>query len=90
MPLLPLFVADLFPLVSERTVALLRELSDEEWNLPTVSSKRRVRDVASHLLDGSLRRLSLHRDGYRAPDGSTQPRKGESLVAFLGPMNAEW
>ncbi|HEV7282798.1 MAG TPA: maleylpyruvate isomerase N-terminal domain-containing protein [Pirellulaceae bacterium] len=90
MSLPPIFVADLFPLVSERTVAVLRGLSPEEWNLPTVSSKRRVRDVASHLLDGSLRRLSLHRDGYQAPDGSAQPREGESLVAFLARLNEEW
>jgi hypothetical protein len=90
MPLPPVFVADLLPLVSERTVVLLRKLSPEEWNLPTVSSKRRVQDVASHLLDGSLRRLSLHRDGYHAPDRSTQPRRDESLVAFLARLNEEW
>lgn len=67
MAMLPIFVADLFPEVARRLVELLRSLSAEEWHLPTVSSHRTVKDIASHLLGGSLRRLSVQRDGYR-PD----------------------
>lgn len=59
-------------------------------NLPTVSSQRNVKDIAAHLLDGSLRRLSMQRDGYLPPDGSSQPGPDESLLPFLNRLNAEW
>jgi hypothetical protein len=71
----PILVADLFPEVTSRLVELLRSLSAGEWHLPTVSSRRTVKDIASHLLDGSLRRLSMQRDGYRPADGRSQPRQ---------------
>ena len=72
MPMPPILVADLFPEVSGRLVELLRSLSLEEWHLPTVSSRRTVKDIASHLLDGSFRRLSMQRDGYRPADGRNE------------------
>ena len=61
----PILVADLFPEVTSRLLELLRSLSPDEWHLSTASSRRTVKDIASHLLDGSLRRLSMQRDGYR-------------------------
>jgi uncharacterized protein (TIGR03083 family) len=86
----PILVAHLFPEVSRRLLALLRSLAPGAWHAPTVSSRRTVKDVVSHLLDGSLRRLSLQRDGYAPPDGSGRPRPGEPLVAFLDRVNGEW
>jgi hypothetical protein len=55
----PIFVAGLFREISRHLLALLSDLNDREWHLPTVSSQRNVKDIASHLLDGSLRRLSI-------------------------------
>lgn len=86
----PILVADLFPDVCGRLVELLRSLTPDEWELPTVSSRRTVKDIASHLLDGSLRRLSMQRDGYRPLDGRSQPREGETLMDFLNRLNEEW
>jgi hypothetical protein len=62
----------------------------DEWHAPTVSSRRTVKDVVSHLLDGSLRRLSAQRDGYSPPVGAGRPRPDEPLVAFLTRLNDEW
>lgn len=90
MAMPPILVADLFPEVSRRLLDLLRSLAPDEWHRPTVSSRRTVKDIVSHLLDGSLRRLSLQRDGYAPPDGATRPRPGEPLVAFLARLNDEW
>jgi uncharacterized protein (TIGR03083 family) len=90
MSMPPIFVADLFPEVTRRLIDLLRSLSPDEWQLPTVSSRRTVKDIASHLLDGSLRRLSMQRDGYRPADGRSQPRDGEPLIDFLTRLNDEW
>jgi uncharacterized protein (TIGR03083 family) len=86
----PILVADLFPEVSRRLVELLRSLSLDEWHRPTASSRRTVKDVASHLLGGSLRRLSAQRDGYRPADERSRPQPGEPLVDFLGRLNGEW
>jgi Mycothiol maleylpyruvate isomerase N-terminal domain len=83
-------VAGLFPQVSSRLVELLRSLSPGDWQLATVSSRRTVKDIASHLLDGSLRRLSLQRDGYRPTDGRSQPRAGETFQDFLNRLNDDW
>ena len=90
MPMPPIHVADLFPEVSRRLVDLLRSLSPDDWHLPTVSSRRMVRDIAGHLLDGSLRRLSMQRDDYRPLDGRSQPRTDEPLMDFLNRLNDEW
>jgi hypothetical protein len=90
MPMPPILVADLFPEVTSRLVVLLRSLSPGEWHMPTVSSRRTVKDIASHLLDGSLRRLSMQRDGYRPDGGRSKPRAGEPLVDFLNRLNDEW
>ena len=90
MAMLPILVADLFPEVTSRLVELLRSLSADEWQHPTTSSRRNVKDIASHLLDGSLRRLSMQRDGYRPADGRSQPRSDEPLMGFLNRLNDEW
>lgn len=71
-------------------VNLLRSLSDDEWQLPTSSSQRNVKDIADHLLDGSLRRLSMQRDGYVAPDNSGRMRPDETLLEFLNRLNSDW
>jgi hypothetical protein len=49
-----------------------------------------VKDIASHLLDGSFRRLSFQRDGYRPSFGPAIPGPSESLLDFLNRLNAEW
>jgi uncharacterized protein (TIGR03083 family) len=86
----PIFVASLFREVTERLLTLLRSLAADDWQRPTVSSQRKVKDIAAHLLDGSLRRLSMQRDGYRSPDGASQPRTDETVLDFLNRLNAEW
>lgn len=86
----PILVANLFPEVSGHLLALFRSLTAAEWQLPTVSSQRKVKDIATHLLDGSLRRLSMQRDGYRPDDGHSQPQPSEPLLAFLNRLNEEW
>ena len=87
-PMPPILVAHLFPELGTRLVELLRSLSPDDWDRPTSSSRRAVKDVAAHLLDGSLRRLSMQRDGYAPPGGG--PRPGEPLPAFLTRLNDEW
>jgi uncharacterized protein (TIGR03083 family) len=59
----PILTAHLFPRIEGQLIDLLRSLSAEEWQAQTVSPRWKVKDVAAHLLDTQLRKLSLVRDG---------------------------
>lgn len=87
-PLPPVQTAHLFPDLNAELVRLLRGLSAEEWDRPA-TPRWRVRDVAAHLLDGDIRRLSAGRDGVALrPD---VPIAGyDDLVGWLNWLNAEW
>ncbi len=71
--------------------ALLRGLAPDDWARPTAAPGWAVRDVAAHVLDGWLRRLSYHRDGLPLPplDGEGAPSFA-GLVDFVDRLNAEW
>lgn len=86
----PILVGPLLGEVCGELHALLRTLTPEDWHRPTVSSRRQVRDIASHLLDGSLRRLSMQRDRYSLTPRPGESQAPESLLAFLNRLNAEW
>ena len=64
--------------------------SGEEWEDSTTSSKWNIKDVVAYLLDGDLRRLSLHRDKHKLPDLSDPINNYESLVGFLNDLNNTW
>ncbi|HVH85088.1 MAG TPA: maleylpyruvate isomerase N-terminal domain-containing protein [Terriglobales bacterium] len=85
----PIFTLDLFPLLENKLTELLRCLRHDEWSLPTLAKQWTVRDVAAHLLDGNIKRLSIQRDGFL---GLPAPHINsyESLVAFINRNNAEW
>ncbi|HEX5759133.1 MAG TPA: maleylpyruvate isomerase N-terminal domain-containing protein [Thermoanaerobaculia bacterium] len=88
-PLAPLATAELFLPLHDELIALLRGLSPADWERRTAADAWRVRDVAAHLLDVQLRRLSAQRDGHLpAPD---EPIRGYAgLVRFLDRLNADW
>ncbi len=83
----PIVTAPLFGPLNAELVALLRGLTDEEWTRPTVAGSWTVRDVASHLLDTSMRRLSMDRDGYTPPLPPTAFANG--LGAYINAANHE-
>jgi len=88
-PLAPLYTADLFSGLNGELISLLRGLSPADWERPTVAGAWRVRDVAAHLLDVMLRRISAARDGHRMqPDGPIDDYR--SLVGYLNRLNASW
>lgn len=84
----PVEIADLLREVSGRLAKLLRTLDADDWHRATVSSERDVKDIAAHLLQGSLHRLSHQRDHYTSPHRTVRPRPDESLAAFLRRENA--
>jgi uncharacterized protein (TIGR03083 family) len=86
VPLGPIDAAPLIEVVDARLVELLRGLGPEDWEKATAVPGWTVRDVACHLLDTSLRKLSLARD-HHVPEGPG-PRSKEDLVAFVNTLNA--
>ncbi|MEO8370416.1 MAG: maleylpyruvate isomerase N-terminal domain-containing protein [Candidatus Solibacter sp.] len=58
----PILCAHLLRRVDELLLQLLPSLSESEWDLQTVAPEWKVRDVAAHLLDTPLRKLSMVRD----------------------------
>jgi uncharacterized protein (TIGR03083 family) len=90
MPLPVVDTRPLFrPLIVE-IVSVLRTLSPDDWLRPTLAGSWRVRDVAAHLLDTALRRLSSGRDGWRSPTGPQLTGAEPDFVARINELNAAW
>lgn len=85
----PILLVDLLPIIDEKLVTLLKELSLSDWNKPTLAPKWTVKDIATHLLDGNIRTLSMLRDGYM---GEVPPtiNSYQDLVKYLNQLNADW
>ena len=83
----PIHAAHLLRSVDAKLVEFLRSLTSEEWNLPTIAAPWTVRDVAAHLLDTPLRKLSLARDScfIEAADIRSQ----QDLVDLINRLNRE-
>jgi uncharacterized protein (TIGR03083 family) len=91
-PLPPVDTVALFPELRAELLALLGDLTPEEWDRETVCDGWSVKDIAAHLLADDLGRLSWGRDGYVSPsfaaglDVSTLA----GFVAAIDRQNAVW
>jgi hypothetical protein len=86
-------VVDAIPLiqnVQKELIGLLRNLSQEEWYVESSSTLWNVKDIAAHLLDGDIRRLSLHRDNHKLQPPSQIEPSYNSLVQYLNQLNNLW
>jgi uncharacterized protein (TIGR03083 family) len=88
-PLRPVDTRPLFRPVSSALVSLLRELPAADWQ-KTAVGRWMVRDVAAHILDVTLRRLSFHRDRMEPPPPPTPIRSDADFVDFINTINAQW
>lgn len=86
---IPIQTLHLFPKLDETLISLLKSLSPQEWNKPTLARLWTVKDIASHLLDGNFRGVSLLRDGY-VGDTPGNIDTYQDLVSFLNQLNADW
>ena len=87
-PLAPTLVQDLFFPLQEELLGVLRGLPAGAWDLPTTSRLWRVREIAAHILDSQLRRISAQRDGHLPPPPPAPIRGYDDLVRFLNGLNA--
>ncbi len=89
-PVEPIFVAELFGEIHEELLKLLRSLPDDDWYKPTVAGSWQVRDIAAHLLDSDIRRLSYQRDQAPMVPPEKPIESYRDLVDFLNQLNADW
>lgn len=75
--------------VDDELVRLLDGLDRDAWSRPA-STSWTVREVAAHLLDGNLRRLSLDRDGFVPELAPPQSGGFGDVRHFLDRLNADW
>src|SRR5438105_2412642 len=86
----PILLTELFPPLERELIDLVRSLAPDEWAKPTVCAGWSVKDVASHLLDTALRRLSMQRDGYWPAPPDADLSQPSALVAYVNRLNASW
>ncbi|MHB1447759.1 MAG: maleylpyruvate isomerase N-terminal domain-containing protein, partial [Bellilinea sp.] len=83
----PVIVAALFPEIHEELISLLKSLSAEDWQKPTVCSGWLVKDVALHILGGEIGNISRRRDGCEA---NVSINNWKELVTFINDWNQSW
>ena len=83
----PILCSHLLSRVDERLIDLLSSLTPGEWDLKTIVPSWRVRDVAAHLLDTVLRKLSMVRDSCYVEAVSI--RSPEDVITLVNRLNRE-
>jgi len=76
--------------LTQQLEQLLANLTESDWGQPTICPGWTVKDIAAHLLDTGLRRLSFHRDGMPMPEPESPVNSYADLVAMLNRLNADW
>jgi uncharacterized protein (TIGR03083 family) len=87
---LPVLTAPLFRPLHVELVTMLRGLPQDAWQRPTSAPGWKVRDVAAHLLDVDVRRISIQRDRHRPSEPATAPAGTAGLLRYLDALNAQW
>ena len=83
----PILCAHLLRVVDQKLIDLLLSLPAGEWATQTVAPRWKVRDVAAHLLDTVLRKLSLVRDSWSVEHADI--RSPQDVVALVNRLNEE-
>src|SRR6266849_4191769 len=83
----PILCAHLLRGVDEKLIDLLRSLAPNEWDLQTIAPLWKVSDVAAHLLDTVLRKLSVVRDSCYVE--AADVRSPKDVVTLVNRLNAE-
>lgn len=80
----------LFPLLTAELISLLRSIDGSDWLKPSPIQNRTVKDLVSHLIDGSLRKLSIQRDGFDDKTNVPSINSYGDLVNHIQILNSEW
>ena len=82
-------VLSVFPTLNKELIYLLKSLKSTEWDKKTVCPEWTIRDIAIHLLDTNLRKLSIDRDGHSYLK-NREFATYEELIIYLNQLNANF
>ena len=82
-------VLSVFPTLNKELIYLLKSLKPSDWDKKTVCSDWTIRDIAIHLLDTNIRKLSTGRDGHSYLKNK-QFATYEELIIHLNQLNADY
>jgi uncharacterized protein (TIGR03083 family) len=82
----PILTSHLFEELDGKLIDLLQSLTPSEWQRSTIVPRWNVKQIAAHLVDTPLRRLSIVRDGDRPPQPEMQ--NDRDLANFVNELNA--
>jgi uncharacterized protein (TIGR03083 family) len=91
----PIHTNHLFRPLAGKLIALLRWLPPDSWDRPTCYPNWTVHDIAAHLLQTGVSRLSRQRDGYPPPESvpnrhfSNGPSRGTTPSGGAGARHRE-
>ncbi len=83
----PILCAPIIRQIDQHLIDLLASLDPAEWELPTIAPEWSVRDVAAHLLDTALRKLSRGRDQCQVE--RVDVRSHQDVIALVNRLNRE-
>jgi uncharacterized protein (TIGR03083 family) len=83
----PILCAHLIRQVDQYLIDLLTSLDSFEWDLPSLAPQWQVRDVAAHLLDTAVRKLSGGRDQWRVE--RVEIRSHQDVITLVNRLNRE-
>ncbi len=86
----PIKTLHLFPELTDELITLLKSLDSSDWLKPSPIKNRTVKDLVSHLIDGSLRRLAMQRDNFVDETNSQDINSNDELVNFIQTLNTQW
>jgi uncharacterized protein (TIGR03083 family) len=89
-PVGPIATLHLFDDLQADLLRLLRSLTPAEWAAPTVCPGWDVKDLAAHLLDTGIRRISSLRDHHTPPPPPVPIDDPDELIRYLNGSNAEF
>lgn len=80
----------LFPKLTEELLKLLRGLNSSDWLKPSPIDGRTIKDLVSHIIDGSLRNLSIQRDNFVENANVPNINSYKDLVDYIQKLNKDW
>lgn len=87
----PIMVLDLFPQERRQLLELFSDLSEEDWDTPTICQGWTVKDIGLHLFGDDIGYLSGKRDRFNNPFFRNKDMHAwESLVKNLNEANELW
>ena len=79
----------LFPKLNLLLIELLSDINENDWNTKTQFPNWKIKDIAAHLLDTSIRKLSSERDGYESIEHPII-NSYEDLIKYITNLADRW